>query len=335
MKKIRWGVLGVAKIATEKVIPAMQLGRLSEITAIASRDLARARAAAGSLGLPKAYGSYDALLADPDIDAIYNPLPNHLHVPWSIASLSAGKHVLCEKPLSLTVAEGMELLHARDRTGKKAGEAFMVRTHPQWLRTRQLVRSGAIGDLRSIFGFFSYFNDDRDNIRNVPEYGGGGLMDIGCYPINTSRFIFGEEPWRVSASVENDPALGTDRLTSAILDFPSGQSIFTCGTQLAPYQRMHFIGTRGKIEIEIPFNAPPDRPCRILVNDIVEEVPVCDQYTIQGDEFSRAILEDSEVPVSLEDALHNMAVIEAVGHAGKSGKWEPVAGLQPALEFGH
>jgi predicted dehydrogenase len=324
MTKIRWGVLGVANIATLKVIPAMQRGQLSEVTAIASRDLEKARAAAAGLGIAKAYGSYQELLRDPDIDAIYNPLPNHLHVPLSIAALEAGKHVLCEKPLSMTVAEGRLLLDARNRTGKKAGEAFMVRTHPQWLRTRDLVRSGTIGQLRSIFGYFSYFNDDSANIRNVPEYGGGGIMDIGCYPINTSRFIFGEEPGRVSAMVEYDPVMKIDRLASAILDFPSGQSVFTCGTQVAPYQRMHFTGTSGRIEIEIPFNAPPDRPCRIFVNDSVEEFPVCDQYTIQGDEFSRAILENTEVPVPIEDALRNMAAIEAVFAAGNSGRWEKV-----------
>jgi predicted dehydrogenase len=325
MTKIRWGVLGVARIATEKVIPAMQRGELCEVTAIASRDVQRARAAAPGLGIAKAYGSYEELLQDPEIDAIYNPLPNHLHVPMSIAALEAGKHVLCEKPLSLSVAEGRRLLDARNRTGKKAGEAFMVRTHPQWLRTRDLVRSGAIGRLRSIFGYFSYFLDDPANIRNVPEYGGGGIMDIGCYPINTSRFIFGEEPARVSALVEYDAVMKTDRLASAILDFPSGQSVFTCGTQVAPYQRMHFIGTDARIEIEIPFNAPPDRPCRIFVNDAVEEFPVCDQYTIQGDEFSRAIMEDTEVPVPIEDALKNMAVIEAVFAAGKSGEWQTIA----------
>jgi predicted dehydrogenase len=325
MTKIRWGVLGVARIATEKVIPAMQRGRLTQVTAIASRDIRRARAAAPALGIAKAYGSYEELLQDPEIDAIYNPLPNHLHVPLSIAALEAGKHVLCEKPLSLSVAEGRQLLDARNRTGKKAGEAFMVRTHPQWLRTRHLVRSGAIGRLRSIFGYFSYFLDDPTNIRNVPEYGGGGIMDIGCYPINTSRLIFGEEPERASARVEYDPVMKTDRLASAILDFPSGQSVFTCSTQVAPYQRMHFIGTDGRIEIEIPFNAPPDRPCRIFVKDLVEEFPTCDQYTIQGDEFSRAIIEDTEVPVPIEDALKNMAVIEAVFAAGKSGQWEKVA----------
>ena len=200
------------------------------------------------------------MLADPEIEAVYNPLPNHLHVPWSVRAMEAGKHVLCEKPIALDAPEVLKLVDARTRTGKKVGEAFMVRTHPQWLRTRELIRAGAIGELRSILGFFSYFNNDPSNIRNVPDWGGGGLMDIGCYPINTSRFIFGEEPRRVSALIENDPKLGVDRLTSAMLDFPSGQSVWTCSTQLVNYQRMQFFGTTGQIEIEIPFNAPPDRP---------------------------------------------------------------------------
>jgi predicted dehydrogenase len=322
MGKVRWGVLGVAKIAMVKVIPAMQRGELSEIAGIASRDLSKAQAAAQKLGIPKAYGSYEQLLADPEIEAIYNPLPNHMHVPWSSTAADAGKHVLCEKPIGLTVEDALKLVAVRDRTRRKIGEAFMVRTHPQWLRTRELVRNGAIGELRSVAGFFSYFNADPANIRNVPAYGGGGLMDIGCYPITTSRFIFGDEPVRVSATMERDPGMGTDRLTSAILEFAAGQSIFTCSTQLAPHQKMLFLGTKGKIEIEIPFNAPPDRPTRIFVNDQAEEFPVCDQYTIQGDLFSRAIREDTEVPVPLEDSVKNMAVIDALVRAAKSGRWE-------------
>jgi len=309
----------------------MQKGTWSEVVAIASRDRAKAEVNALSLGIPRAYGSYEELLADPQIEAIYNPLPNQLHVRWSIKAAEAGKHVLCEKPLSLTVAEAKMLREARDRAGVKMGEAFMVRVHPQWLRARELVASGRIGQLRSAVGFFSYFNNDPSNIRNVPEYGGGALMDIGCYPINTSRFMFGEEPTRVFGMVENDEKMKIDRLTSAILDFPSGQSIFTCSTQLVPYQRSQFLGTRGRIEIEIPFNAPKDRPCHIRVDDgsdlfgggiITEEFSTCDQYTLQGDVFSRAIRGDTEVPVSLEDAIKNMAVIEAIFRSGESGKWE-------------
>lgn len=329
--KVRWGVLGAAKIAVKKVIPGMQQGEWCDVVAIASRDRSKAEEAARTLGIAKAYGSYEELLADPQIDAIYNPLPNQLHIPWSIKAAEAGKHVLCEKPLSLTVAEAKKLVAARDRAKVKIGEAFMVRTHPQWLRARELVKSGRIGELRAATGFFSYFNTDPKNIRNIPDYGGGAVMDIGCYPINTSRMIFGEEPTRVMGLVERDPKMKVDRLTSAMLDFPSGQSTFTCSTQLVAYQRSQFFGTKGRIEIEIPFNAPTDRPCRIFIDDgrdlfggglTTEEFPVCDQYTLQGDAFSRAIRENTEVPVSLEDAISNMAVIEAIFRSTESGKWE-------------
>jgi predicted dehydrogenase len=319
--KIRWGVLGVAGIAVKKVIPAMQACTRGVVAGVASRDRAKAEQAALALGIPKVYGSYEELLGDPGIDAVYNPLPNHLHVPWSIRAAVAGKHVLCEKPIALSSAECRELIAARDRTGVKIGEAFMVRTHPQWLRTLEIVRSGRIGDLRSILGFFSYYNADPRNIRNIAAYGGGAVMDIGCYPINISRWMFGEEPVKVTAAVERDPAMKTDRLTSAFLEFPSGHSIFTCSTQLVPYQRMQLFGTKGRIEVQIPFNAPPDRPCRIFIDDgsdlfgggiEAEEFPICDQYTLQGDAFSRAIQENTPVPATLEDALKNMEVIEKI-----------------------
>ena len=328
-RRVRWGVLGAAKIAVNQVIPAMQQGEWSEVVAISSRDLEKAQRVAGVLGIPKAYGSYEELLADPNVEAIYNPLPNHLHVPWSIKAAEAGKHVLCEKPISLTVAEASQLLAARDRAGVKIAEAFMVRTHPQWLATRDLIREGRIGELRSINGFFSYVNRDPQNIRNIPEDGGGGLMDIGCYPITTSRFIFGDEPRRVVALIERDPEMKIDRLTSALLDFPSGQAIFTCSTQLVPYQRMQFFGTLGRIEIEIPFNAPADRPCRIFIDQGPNaggietiEFPVCNQYTIQGDLFSRAIRVGGEVAVPVEDAIKNMAVIEALFRSAVTNQWE-------------
>jgi predicted dehydrogenase len=331
--KIRWGVLSTANIALKKVIPAMQLGQLTRVTAIASRDLAKAQSAAAALGIPTAYGSYEELLADPKIDAIYNPLPNHLHVPWTIKAAEAGKHVLCEKPLSLTVAEAETLLAARAHTGVKIGEAFMVNCHPQWLRLRQLLAEGRIGKLRSVTGFFSYFNIDPNNIRNKAEAGGGALMDIGCYLIHAARYAFSAEPARVVALIDRDPEMHTDRLTSAILDFPGGHATFSCSTQLIPYQHIHFLGTHGRIEIEIPFNAPPDRPTRLFIDTtgdlsgggIVTEVfPVCDQYTLQGDAFSKAILEDTEVPVPIEDAVGNMAVIEAIVKSGQSGQWESV-----------
>jgi predicted dehydrogenase len=309
----------------------MQKGEWSEVTAIASRDLKKAQAAAEELGIKKAYGSYEELLRDKDIEAIYNPLPNQLHVPWTLKAVEAGKHVLCEKPLSLTPDEAKILLPARDRARVKLGEAFMVRTNLQWVRTREIVKSGQIGKLRSVAGFFSYCLLDPTNIRNIAEYGGGGLMDIGCYPINTSRFVFGEEPVRVMGLIERDPEMKIDRLTSAILEYPSGHAIFTCSTQIVPYQRMQFFGTKGRIEVEIPFNAPNQRPCRIFIDDgtdlfgggiKTEELPVCDQYTIQGDVFSKAIREGGDVPVSIEDAIKNMSVISAVFRSAESGKWE-------------
>jgi predicted dehydrogenase len=329
--RLRWGVLSTANIGLKKVIPAMQLGQLTTVTAIASRDLAKARKAADTLGIATAYGSYEELIADPNIDAIYNPLPNQFHVPWTIKAAEAGKHVLCEKPLSLSVAEAETLLEVRARTGVKIGEAFMIRSYPQWLRVRELLDEEHIGELRSIAGFFSYFNRDAANIRNQAEAGGGGLMDIGCYLIHASRYAFAQEPTRVIGLVDRDPEFHVDRLASAILDFPGGQSIFTCSTQMIPYQRVHFFGTRGRIEIEIPFNAPPDRPTRLFIDSTgdlggsgitTETFPVCDQYTLQGDAFSKAVLENGEVPVSVEDAIGNMAVIEAIFSSAKSEKWE-------------
>ena len=258
--KLRWGVLSTAAIGLKKVIPAMQLGELTHVTAIASRDRAKAEEPARALGIEKVYGSYEELLADPQIDVIYNPLPNHLHVPWTIKAAEAGKHVLCEKPISLTVAEARTLLDVQARTGVKIGEAFMVRTHPQWLRTRELIASGRIGTLRSIQGFFSYTNVNPANIRNIPEYGGGGLMDIGCYPINISRFLFGEEPLNVMGLIDRDPEMKTDRLTSAILHFPSGQSVFTCSTQLVPYQRVQCLRNQGPHRSRDPLQRPQRPP---------------------------------------------------------------------------
>jgi predicted dehydrogenase len=326
MKKIRWGVLSTAKIGVERVIPAMQQGEYCEIVGIASRDQQKAQEAAKQLNIPKSYGSYEELLADPDIEAIYNPLPNHLHVPWSIKALEAGKHVLCEKPIGLTTAEGEALLVAAENHPQlKVMEAFMYRHHPQWQSARRLVAKGGIGQLKTIHSFFSYFNIDPQNVRNMAEIGGGGLMDIGCYCISLSRFIYGAEPQRVWGAIDYDPNFKTDRLTSGVLDFGQGTSTFTCSTQLTPYQRVNIFGTEGRIEIEIPFNPPSDRPCKIWLQQggDIEEIllDICNQYTRQGDLFSQAILNDTEVQTPLEDAVANMRVIEAIVKSSESGSW--------------
>jgi predicted dehydrogenase len=326
MIKLRWGILSTAKIGTEKVIPAMQRGERCEVVAIASRDAQKARAAADRLGIPTAHGSYEALLADPQVDAIYNPLPNHLHVPLSIAALEAGKHVLCEKPIGLTADEGQQLVDAGKRYPRlKLMEAFMYRHHPQWQRAKEIVRSGGIGTLRTISTIFSYYNDDAENIRNQAELGGGGLPDIGCYCVSLSRFIFDQEPKRVVGLVEYDPRFNIDRLASGILEFEGGTSTFTCSTQLVPYQRVNIFGTTGRVEIDIPFNAPNDRPCtmRHEQQGSVEEIalPICDQYTIQGDLFARAVLEDTPVPTPIEDAVANMRVLERLVDSSRAGGW--------------
>ena len=333
MEPVRFGVISTAKIGIQKVIPAMQQSARCRVLAIASRDLTRARAAADALGIPRAYGSYAELLQDAEIEAVYNPLPNHLHVPISIEAAAAGKHVLCEKPIALTAAEAQKLVEARDHAGVLIQEAFMVRCHPQWLRARALVREGRIGELRVVQGSFSYMNTDPANVRNQAGIGGGGLYDIGCYPIVTARFLFGAEPVRVASQIEYDPNFGTDRLASVLLQFPTGQALFYCSTQLVPYQRMQILGTGGRIEIEIPFNAPPDRPCRIFVDDgsqlgdgsaRPEMFEVVDQYTLQGDLFARAIREGTALPFPLEDAVKNMRVLDAVFRAGKTGRWEEI-----------
>ncbi len=326
MSKLRFGILSTAKIGTVKVIPAMQAGQFTEVTAIASRDLQRAQAAASELGIPRAYGSYEALLADAEVDAIYNPLPNHLHVPWSIKALAAGKHVLCEKPIALTTAQARELVSAAEaHPTLKVMEAFMVHHHPQWRRAQEIVAAGGIGTLRTIQTFFSYFNDDPKDIRNQADIGGGGLMDIGCYAISTARLIFAAEPSRVCGLVEYDPQLKTDRLASGILEFPTGTASFTCSTQLTPYQRINIFGTTGRIEIKIPFNAPPDKPCKMWHerkgNLEQIELPTCDQYTLQGDLFARAVLDDTPVPTPLSDAVANMQVIESLVESGKQQAW--------------
>jgi predicted dehydrogenase len=331
-ERVRWGVISTAKIGREKVLPAMQRSERCTIAAIASRDFSAAQRVAAELGIAQAYGSYEELLADPTIEAVYNPLPNHLHVPLSIRAMAAGKHVLCEKPIALTAEEATQLVAARERTGKLVAEAFMVRQNLQWLRARDIARSGALGEVRAIQTFFSYHNVDPANVRNQSEIGGGGIMDIGCYAIVTARYIFGAEPTRVAALIDRDPAMGIDRLASALIEFSGGRHLtFTCATQLAPQQRVTIAGTKARLEVLVPFNAPNDRPCVIVVDDgrdlfgggaTVENLPVVDQYVLQGDAFSRAVRGEQALEFPIEDAVLNMRVIDAVFRAGASGRWE-------------
>lgn len=316
--KIKWGILSTAKIAVQKVIPAMQQGEYTQIQAIASRSIDKAREVADKLNIEKSYGSYEDLLNDPDIDAIYNPLPNHLHVPWTIKAMEAGKHVLCEKPIGMNTEEALTLLEAKKNFPRlKVMEAFMYRFHPQWQKARELVLNGSIGEVKTLQSFFSYYNTDPDNIRNKAEIGGGALMDIGCYCISFPRFIFGEEPVDIVGYSDIDPVMKIDRLSSGMLRFPSGKtSTFTCSTQLMPYQKVHIFGDQGEITIEIPVNAPPEETTTLILRTKEKtktfSFDPADQYTLQGDAFSTAIIEDQPVPTPLDDAVNNMRVIDAL-----------------------
>jgi len=299
MKKVVWGVVSTAKIGLKRVLPGMLKSELIEIRAIASRSPQAAREAAQALGIPRAYGSYEELFADPQIEAVYNPLPNHLHVPVTLQAAAAGKHVLCEKPIALTADEAEQLRAAARKV--HIMEAFMVRFHPQWLRARELVRQGRVGTLRAVQMLFCYFNDDPRNIRNMAAIGGGALYDIGCYPIVAGRFLFEAEPQRAIALFDRDPAFGTDRLTSALVDFGEGRHLdFTVSTQCAPFQRTQICGSKGRIEIQIPVNA------------------------LQGEAFSRAVRGEIELPYGVEDAVRNMRVLDALFRSEKSGRWEQV-----------
>jgi len=331
-QKIRWGILSTANIGMQKVTPAIQASPSSEVVAIASRDQAKARAAADQLGIERAYGSYQELFADPDIDAIYNPLPNHLHVPMTLAAARAGKHVLCEKPIALTAAEAEQLREIP--SGIVFMEAFMVRFHPQWHRVREIIRSGELGEVRAINAVFSYHNVDPNNVRNQADIGGGGIMDIGCYPITAARYFFEGEPERVVSLVERDPVFGTDRLASVLADFGGGRQLsFICSTQATPHQRVQVLGTRAKAEIIIPFNAPPNTPTAITIDQGAalegtlarrEILPACDQYTEQAEAFAQAVLGNTPLPYGVEDAIRTMRVIDAIFESEKTGAWAVV-----------
>jgi len=332
--KVRWGVLGTAGIARNKVIPALKNSEHSDVRAIASRDPEKASRVARELGIPRPFGSYDDMLADPEIDVVYNALPNHMHVPWSIKALQAGKHVLCEKPLAMRADEVTQLIRARDAAGRKAAEAFMVDSHPQWLKARELASTAEFGGLRAITGHFSYDNHDPKNNRNIVEHGGGALYDVGTYLIHGARYMWREEPTRVVSVLERDPVMKTDRLSSFLMEFPAGVACFLCSTQLARSQRMQFFGTRGRIEIEIPFNAPNDAACRVFVDPgdpsgahtTTLKMPKCDQYTIQADLFSRAVLDNGPVTVPLEDSLQNTMILEAVFESARTATWVRLPG---------
>ncbi len=331
-RKIRWGILSTAKIGREKVIPAIMESPSSEVVAIASRNLDRAREVAAELGIPRALGSYEDLYADPEIDAIYNPLPNHLHVECTLAAARAGKHVLCEKPAALDAAEAAKLLDC-PKDGR-ISEAYMVPYRPPGLRAREIIRSGELGEVRVVRAAFGYFNMAADNVRNMKDIGGGAILDIGCYPVTGGRFFFEGEPERVVSLIDRCPQFGTDRQASVIADFGSGRQLaFTVSTQLVPHQTMEMIGTRGRVELVIPYNAPANSATAIQVDQGLtfdgtlarrEIIPACDQYTLQAEAFAQAILTGKTLPYGIEDAVASMKVLDAIFASETTGGWVTV-----------
>ena len=326
MSSVRWGIVSTANIAVAKVIPGMRRASNAEVLAIASREPGRAEATAATLGIPRAYGSYEALLADPDIDAVYIPLPNDLHAEWTLAAARARKHVLCEKPLAMTADVAQAMVDGCREAGVLLMEAFMYRLHPSWVAVREVVASGRIGRLRAVDSWFSYYNDDPANIRNIEAAGGGALFDIGCYSVNLSRMLFDAEPDDVRGIVVRDPALGVDVLTSGVLRFGDGLATFTCSTRTESDQRVDIYGTAGRISVEIPFNVPPDRPTRVSVI-AGGDPPVAparetltfdtaDPYAVETEAFGAAVLAGGPVPTPPQDAVANLRVIERLFAAG-------------------
>ena len=333
MKKVRWGIISTANIGIKKVIPAILKSPRSEVVALASRDLSKAQAVLDELGIKgKAYGTYEELFADPDVDAVYNPLPNHLHVPVTLAAAKAGKHVLCEKPIALDAAEAAQLKSAPGNV--LITEAFMVRFHPQWHRAREIVRSGELGRVQLVRAVFLYHNDDPGNVRNMADIGGGGIYDIGCYCVISGRYLFEAEPRRVVALVDRDPNFKTDRLASVIADFGNGRHLsFVCGTQASGRQSVEVFGDKASLEIVIPYNAVADESGALLIGnggpldrslyrrEITKSV---DQYTEEADAFARAVLGEEPLAYGIDDAIQQMRILDAIFRSEKSGAWEDV-----------
>lgn len=328
MKPVTWGILSTSGHFHLRVQPALRSARLVEVAAIASRSLPKAEEAAKDMDIPTAYGSYEELLADPNIEAVYIPLPNHLHNEWIRKTADAGKHILCEKPIGVNAEDARQSIAYAKGKGVLVMEAFMYRFHPQWRRVRDLVRAGEIGRVLSIHTFFTYNLTDPENIRNILAVGGGAIPDIGCYAVSSARFIMGREPTRVVSLVSRDPDFKTDRLSSGMLDFGEARSLFTVATQSQPFQGVEVLGTGGTIVVHLPFNAYPDVPERVTVTTGVGtrtiDFPIADQYALEFDEMSRAIREGGPVPTDPQDAIDNQKVLDALFRSEKSGAWEKV-----------
>jgi predicted dehydrogenase len=328
MKPVVWGVLSVSVHYGLRVHTYLARSPAVHLRGIASRSTAKAEQAARELGMPRAYGSYEELLADKEIEAVYIPLPNHMHAEWVKKAADAGKHVLVEKPFAMNAKEADQAIaHAKSK-GVLVMEAFMYRFHPQWKRAREIVKAGELGTVHAVSTVFSYMLKDPGNIRNILAAGGGGIPDIGCYAVSSARFLIGREPARVISLVHRDAQLGTDILSSGILDFGTTRSTFTVGTQSFPVQRVDVLGSGGALSVLLPFNAYPDTPLQVSVTTGVGTrqvyAPASDQYVEMFEAFSRAVREGGAEPTPPADAVANMKVLDALFKSEKSGAWEKV-----------
>jgi predicted dehydrogenase len=336
---IRWGVLGAAAIATGRTMPAMRDAPSACLLGLASRDRAKGQAAARALGIPRVYDSYDALLADGDIDAVYVPLPNQLHFDWSLRAMEAGKHVLCEKPLCLSAAQVQQLCEVRDRTGRHIEEGFGFRNHPQWAKFAELMASGAIGPVRAAHTTLAKQFLDPADVRNDPSAGGGATYDLGSYAISGCNLVFGRPPSRVVAAMEHDPVFGIDRLTSALLDYGVGHAALTVATQAGTagwgsHQQLSVLGTNGWMRFDFPYAHARPTASRIELGDAtsVGSLPTqtfsfepANQYMLQIERFSRLLLGNAVPSWPIEDALGTLRTIEALFASARSGGWQQLS----------
>ena len=328
MKKLKIGVLGVSNHLIKRIILPLQETNNCFIYGIASRNSEKAISASRQYNIPKYYESYDDLLSDKDIDIVYIPLPNHLHAEWIKKSADAGKHVLCEKPLCMNAKESEDAISYVDKKGIKLMEAFMYKFHPLWIHVKNIIDTKQIGDITYIHTSFSYNNPSKTNIRNIKEYGGGAMMDIGCYAVSVPRFLLGREPEKTVSLINRHPDFGTDILSSAIMDFGTSRSTFTVGTLSDAHQRVEITGTAGKITIPIPFNTFVDVRSTITITNSIGERTVefapADQYGIMFDVFAKTVINDHPVPVNAMDALLNQKVVDAIFRSGESDAWEKI-----------
>ncbi|SMO60694.1 Predicted dehydrogenase [Saccharicrinis carchari] len=326
MNRLKIGVLSVSNHLLKRIVLPLKNTKYCKIYGIASRNPKKAEAFAQKFDIEKVYADYQELIEDPIIDFVYIPLPNHLHLEWVVKAAEAGKHILCEKPIALNAQEAMQCIEAAQKNKVQLMEAFMYKFHPLWIYAKEVITTNQIGRIMYIHTSFAYHNPAPDNIRNIKEFGGGALMDIGCYAISSSRFLLDAEPQRVMAIHQQHPEFKTDTLGSAIMDYDGRHASYTVSTLSQANQGVDIVGSSGRIRIPVPFNTYVDTPSEIIINTAQGErsvsFAVCDQYGLMFDAFSECLIKKMPLPIEPTDVLNNMKVIDAVFKSAQSQQWE-------------